>query len=339
VSGSIGSTRTLTFSAAGITGVTSASLTAVTTAGAPASVVPLQGAGQSATVATAVATPPAVTVTDAAGNPVSGHPVMFAVTAGGGSVTGSSASTDASGVATLGSWTLGATAGSNSISATASGLSAVGFTATGTVGAAAQLGIMTAPVSGGTSEALLTTQPVVRLEDVHGNPITTSGVSVTVAISSGSVTGTTTITTTNGVAAFVNLSVSGVLGATPTLTFSSAGLASVTSPALAAFATAGAPYLISVTSGNGQSAQVNTAVAVAPTVTVTDRQGNAVAGVVVTFTPSNAGTVTPSATVTTNASGVATAGTWTLGATTGAQTLQAGANGVAPVTISATATP
>jgi hypothetical protein len=130
-----------------------------------------------------------------------------------------------------------------------------------------------------------------------------------------------------------------VLGSTPTLTFSSAGLTSVTSSALAPFSTAGAPYSVGITTGDGQSAQAGTAVAVAPSVTVLDREGNPVAGVSVTFTPSNAGTVTPSPTVTTNASGVASAGTWTLGAAAGAQTLQAGASGVAPVTINATATP
>jgi len=48
------------------------------------------GDGQSATVGTAVAIPPSVLVTDTYGNPVSGVPVTFAVTSGGGSVTGQS---------------------------------------------------------------------------------------------------------------------------------------------------------------------------------------------------------------------------------------------------------
>src|SRR2546423_12186613 len=54
---------------------------------------------------------PSVIVRDESGNPISGVHVTFAVTGGGGSVTGANATSDASGVATVGSWTLGATAG------------------------------------------------------------------------------------------------------------------------------------------------------------------------------------------------------------------------------------
>jgi alpha-tubulin suppressor-like RCC1 family protein len=76
---------------------------------------------------------PSVKVTDAATNPVSGVAVTFAVASGGGSVTGASQSTDASGIATVGSWTLGPTAGTNTLTATSAGLtgSPVTFTATG----------------------------------------------------------------------------------------------------------------------------------------------------------------------------------------------------------------
>ena len=65
------------------------------------------GNGQTATVGTAVATTPSVLVTDPNNNPVSGVCVTFAVASGGGSVTGASATTNAAGIATVGSWTLG----------------------------------------------------------------------------------------------------------------------------------------------------------------------------------------------------------------------------------------
>lgn len=58
---------------------------------------------------------PAVRLLDADGNPISGAAVTFTVTAGGGSVTGSPAMTGSDGVATLGSWTIGA--GSNALQA------------------------------------------------------------------------------------------------------------------------------------------------------------------------------------------------------------------------------
>lgn len=53
------------------------------------------------------------------GHPIVGVAVTFSVTAGGGSVSGGSATTDAAGVATVGSWSLGPVAGANTLSATA----------------------------------------------------------------------------------------------------------------------------------------------------------------------------------------------------------------------------
>ena len=59
----------------------------------------------------------------------------FAVASGGGSITGASQSTNASGIATVGSWTLGTTAGTNTLTATFTGSGLTGnpvtFTATG----------------------------------------------------------------------------------------------------------------------------------------------------------------------------------------------------------------
>ncbi len=92
------------------------------------------GNSQSATVGSSVATAPSVIVRDANNNPVEGVGVSFAVASGGGSITGANATTNALGIATLGSWTLGATAGANTLTATVDGLtgSPVTFTATGT---------------------------------------------------------------------------------------------------------------------------------------------------------------------------------------------------------------
>lgn len=51
---------------------------------------------------------PTVTVTDAFDNPIAGLPVTFLVVAGGGTITGPTASTDAAGRASVGSWTVAA---------------------------------------------------------------------------------------------------------------------------------------------------------------------------------------------------------------------------------------
>ena len=83
------------------------------------------GDGQSAIVGTAVAIAPSVIVADAHNNPVSGVSVTFAAATGGGSTSGASTTTNASGIATVGSWTLGTTAGANTLTATSAGLTAL----------------------------------------------------------------------------------------------------------------------------------------------------------------------------------------------------------------------
>jgi hypothetical protein len=92
------------------------------------------GNNQRARVGTVVAVAPTVVVTDQYGNPVPNVPVTFVVTSGGGSVTGANPTTNASGVATVGSWTLGPAPGANSLTATvsSSGIAySVAFAATG----------------------------------------------------------------------------------------------------------------------------------------------------------------------------------------------------------------
>ena len=76
--------------------------------------------------------PPSVIVTDPAGVPVPGVAVTFAVTAGGGTIAGEAATTNADGIAAVTSWRLGAAQGLNTVTATAAGLtgSPVVFNAT-----------------------------------------------------------------------------------------------------------------------------------------------------------------------------------------------------------------
>ena len=94
------------------------------------------GNSQSASAGAAVRIAPSVIVTDAKSKAVAGVSVTFAVTAGGGSVTGSTTKTNASGIAKVGSWKLGGTAGTNTLTATSGTLtgSPVTFTATGDPG-------------------------------------------------------------------------------------------------------------------------------------------------------------------------------------------------------------
>ncbi len=91
---------------------------------------------QTATVGTALPTPVSVTVKDGLNNPVSGVTVTFAIVTGGGSVTYASQRTNSRGVAAIGSWILGFTAGkdNNTLIVTSGSLTPVTFFANGTAG-------------------------------------------------------------------------------------------------------------------------------------------------------------------------------------------------------------
>ena len=200
----------------------------------PTAIVAQAGASQAGTANLAVATLPAVHVTARDGSPVAGVAIRFEVVSGGGSVSGANTSTNASGVATVGGWTLGNTVGEQRLAARSAGLPEVSFSA------------MAAPAAG-----------------------------------------------------------TGVLER-------SAG-------------------------SDGQTASTGTAVAVVPAVRVRDAAGAPLAGVVVSFAVTAGGGSVVNTSAVSDASGLASAGGWTLGTATGTHTLQASATGFAPASFSATA--
>ncbi|MHA8051854.1 beta strand repeat-containing protein, partial [Aquirufa sp. ROCK-SH2] len=163
------------------------------------------GNNQSATVNTNVTTAPSVIVKDANNNVVSGVSVTFAVATGAGSITGGTAITGADGIATLGSWKLGTTAGSNTLTATSTGLtgSPLTFTATGTADVPNKIAIVSLnpadPIRG-----IPRTEINVQLQDTYGNA-TVANVDVPFTLSSNKTfeqyqdnTYTSTVTTPGG---------------------------------------------------------------------------------------------------------------------------------------------
>jgi hypothetical protein len=88
---------------------------------AAATIVVNGGNNQAALAGTAVPTAPSALVRDLSNNPLAGVQVTFAVTSGGGNVTGATATTNASGIATVGSWVMGSPGALNTLSATAAG--------------------------------------------------------------------------------------------------------------------------------------------------------------------------------------------------------------------------
>jgi hypothetical protein len=301
--------------------------------GPPASVSIQAGNNQTATAGTAVATAPSVIVRDADGDAVPGVSVTFAVASGGGSVSGATATTGANGVATVGGWTLGTAAGTNTLTATAAGVSQQAtFTATGTADVPANVTAQSGTPAQAPVGSAVTTRPSVRVTDQYGNPVPNATVTFGVTSGGGTATQTTVTTGQDGIATVGSWTLGTTAGAN-TMTATVTGLTPVT------FTVTGTPLgpaVITVADGNNQTALAGTAVPVAPSVVVRDQHNNPVPNVTVTFSPVAGGGTVTGATQTTNAAGVATVGSWTLGSP-GPNVLRATVAGIAPVDITATA--
>lgn len=213
--------------------VTAGSLTpvifgATAVAGAPTSVSHEAGNGQTAATSNPVAIPPAVRLSDAFNNPVPNVVVAFGVTAGGGTVTKPSDTTDASGIATVGSWTLGNSAGQNDLTATVSG-TALSFTFVATAatpGAPALVVVREGNDQTSLAGFPVNENPAVLVLDASNLPV--PNVQVDFVPSGGSsVTGTPVVTNVNGVAAVASWTVP--LGA-HTLTATASGAAITGNP-------------------------------------------------------------------------------------------------------------
>lgn len=135
----------------------------------PAAITRLAPHEQSTTVGTAVAMPPSVRIETSSGAPVPNVTVTFQVIQGGGTVDGGTQLTDDTGVATVGSWTLGTLAGLHRLSVTVEGVQPVEFTATGIPGEPASLTIQPGDLTlrkwGDTASVSL------AVADQHGNAI------------------------------------------------------------------------------------------------------------------------------------------------------------------------
>jgi hypothetical protein len=201
------------------------------------------GDGQTGTVNAILPTTIAVIARNRFGNPVPrGTPVAFTVGANSGAVsTGDGAfattvmaTTDSKGVATA-RWRLDAQPGANTLTASVPNVTPVAFSATGQADAATQLVVFTAPNSPSVSGAAFTTQPAVQRRDQFGNPVLTSGVSVTASVPAGyALVGNASATTAaTGTATFTDLGVSGPAGSV-TITFSSGSLTTTASVSVTA---------------------------------------------------------------------------------------------------------
>jgi hypothetical protein len=308
--------------------------TAIATSGVvstPTALALVSGNTQNGTVGTALAQPFVVKATDVNGNPVAGVQVAWAGTNGslaGTTVTGTDGTTS-------NRMTLGQTPGAASATATVTGLTPVAFSAVALVGPPSQFAFTTPPAN---TTARAPFAVAVALRDQFGNA-TASSAAVTIALGSNpggaTLSGTKTINAVGGTATFSNLSIDKV-GAGYTLSAAAAGIPAATSGTFNV--SAGAATQLAIEAGDNGSGVRGTASQPAPSVRVTDAGGNPVSGAVVTFAATSGGSTTPAnGQVMSDASGIATLGTWTLSNTVGAQTLTAGIAAGASVTFHSTA--
>ena len=220
------------------------------------------GNNQTATAGTAVAVRPAVELLDASGNRMPGVAITFAVVSGGGSVAGATVLTNTSGIAVGGTWTLGTTAGADTLTATAPGSGIAGnpanFIATAVAGPASQIAVAVGNNQTAATGTAVAVAPAVIVRDQYNNPV--AGVAVTFAVASGggSVTGATQTTGANGVAAVGSWTL-GTTAGPNTLTATATGSGITGNPVtFTATATGAVATQIAVNAGNNQSATVGT---------------------------------------------------------------------------------
>lgn len=292
--------------------------------GPPDTVVADSGNGQAATVNTPVAIVPVARVLDQYNNPLPGIAVTFAVTAGGGVVNPTtSLTTDAAGRVRVVSWTLGTTAGTNTLRAATAGVTAATFTANGVAqtnvsptqsSVVATTGTITACASGcaaGSTASIVT----VTVRDGFGNPMANAAVTVAASGTNNAFTSSSGTTNASGLFTTTFSSTKAESKAVSATGDGGSGIIPISQTAPVTVNAAG-PASIAVNNGNSQTARVGTAIVTDPSVLVRDAFLNPVPNVTVTFSVTGGGgsAVAP-ATPLTNSSGIATAGGFVLGGT------------------------
>jgi leishmanolysin/Big-like domain-containing protein len=224
------STSTLQRVSASSGAATAAVFSATPTAGPPKTVVKQAGDNQKVGVSTAAPIKPAVLVTDQFGNTVSGATVTFTAGASGGSVTGGTVQTNASGVGTVGGWTASASPGTDTLFATVTGAGITGNPAVflmtaATPGAPASVVVQAGDGQTGLEGFALNFAPAVLVRDTANIPVSGATVTFAAATGGGSVTGGVVLTGSDGVATVGSWVMGGSPGAnTMTATVTGGGI-------------------------------------------------------------------------------------------------------------------
>jgi protocatechuate 3,4-dioxygenase beta subunit len=320
-----------------------------TASGVPATITALSPARQSAVVGAHYPKPLSVAVADSSGKPVAGVSVSFALGAGA-SFDGGGAQaqqlTDASGIATSPSFVAGQVAGTFTATATVAGLSApVRFTLDDLAAKPPRLSI----VGGRTSSAAVGGRygrPLeVKVRDGAGRPMAGATVSFSLdagtPAASGGSGSTAGATFVGGAAQATATSNARGIATSPRLTANSTAgtfdaTATLTSGGTAVFSLRnrpGRPQALAAGAAASESTTVGTRFPIPLAVTVTDKYGNPVAGVAVTFSAPRRGAGARfagnhvTATAKTDSKGIAIAPALVAGRTAGGYVVRATAAG------------
>jgi len=307
--------------------------------GSAANLTIISGGTQTTAVNTLFAQPFEVRVTDAYGNPLSTTVTFTAPAFGpGGTFTGGNATasvqTDSNGVAMAPAFAANGAVGRFTVTATVGALSAT-FDLANTPGTPALLAALAGSGQSATVATSYATLLQVQVTDAFGNPLSTAGITVTFTAPASGAGGTfgssTTVTATtgaNGVATAPAAFTANHKAGSFVLTAAASGL---TGAAFDLTNTPGAPAAITAVAGTPQKAQVGTAYLTALEAKVTDKFGNPLSGLTVTFTVHGShagGAFSGTETVTTDNNGLATAPILTANHTAGSFTVSAATTGL-----------
>jgi hypothetical protein len=289
--------------------------------GPPATVEILDGAAQITPIGSPVTTPPRIRVKDFVGAALPGVSIRFTVVAGGGSVTPSLVVTGADGTATVESWTVGPTPGTNTLEARVEGgtvsntVSVTGVISSPTT--VAVVGTVNFVAPAGQS---LPTLPVVEVRDGFGNVQNGAQVTFTVISGGGTVDGAVVLTNAQGRATLG----AWTLGPTAGTNVVRARLANEEFVDFTAQGLAAALATLEPVSPTDQTGTLGFQVTTLPRVRVKDALGNAVPNIPVAFALTGFGDATLSGAIgISDANGIASPQDWKMGRVNASSTLQA----------------
>ncbi|MEP6999085.1 MAG: Ig-like domain-containing protein, partial [bacterium] len=298
--------------------LTPLSVSEVATAPTPSAFSLVSGDQQVDSVGRSLTLPLVVSVLDQFGRSLSGTVVTWTTMSGTGAASSASTTTGSDGRAST-TYRLGNAVGTETVNATAAGLTGGAGTVSFTMRAISRGAAAVAIIAGGDqSVAPGTTAPtplVAQVVDAIGNPVANASVTWSAAAGNASFSAASSLTDATGYVA-TRITLGSTAGPVVVTARAGAPTASTTLNVVA-----GPAAILSRVSGDAQTAHAGTSVAVAPSVIVTDVGGNPVQGAAVTFAVSSGGGSATAATTSTNAAGVATVGSWTLGTLAGTNTL------------------